>query len=143
MRTLLSYFVLIFVPVVSLAIAILPYWWVKKHYKLVQWKHLWIALSAGIVVNVGWWWVIFSITNERISIYLLGTESDGVLLSFFLISFFIIITPFIFTKLHYGSFTAKRTIMSILIAVLTAGFVLGIWLALAIVGYRGIFYQLN
>ncbi len=169
-RDLVSYLVLILVPVISLTIAIAPFVWVKRkitHSHLhtftpsnvptVPPSHthpwistprltarLWLAFVIGLVGNVVWWWLVGDVINsERISMYLWGTNDDGIMFSFFLYSFFVVITPFIFYKLKHGHFSRKAIVYNIIVSLIVAGLVLGVWILLAINAYRGIFEQLN
>lgn len=171
-RDLVSQLVLILVPVISLTIAIAPFIVVKKRLKNEQVNKLtsgrvtltedkvgpyprpsasnprisalsWGAFVIGLVGNVVWIWLFDKITNDNISIYLRGTDDSGIMFSFFLYSFFIVITPFIFYKLKHGHFSGKAIVYNLIVSLLTAGIVLGVWIVLAVNAYRGIFEQLN
>jgi len=81
--------------------------------------------------------------NEYTSIYLLGTNDTGIMFGFFLYSFFIVTTPFIFYKFKYGHFSGKAIVYNIILSLIVAGLVLGAWILLAIKAYQEMFYQLN
>lgn len=172
-RDLVSYSVLILVPAVSLVIAVVPFIVVKKRLKSKQVSKLesgqvtltegevgpyprpsasnprvsalsWGAFFVGLIGNVVWWWLIsVTLNTSKTSIYLKGAETDGIMLGFFLYSFFVVITPFIFYKIKHGHFTGKAIVYNLIVSLLTAGVVLGVWIVLAVIAYRGLFEQLN
>ena len=104
----------------------------------------WGAFVIGLVGNVVWWWLIFlTLNNEKASIYLGGAEVMGTVFGFTLYSIFIITTPFIFYKMKHGHFSGKAVVYNLIVSLLTAGIVLGIWIVLAVIAYRGLFEQLT
>ena len=109
----------------------------------VPFPYLWLAFLIGLVGNVGWWWVVDSIINERISIYFQGANDSGIMFAFFLYSFFLLLTPFLFFKLHYHTFTKQRIIATVLLTILAIALLVGVWIVLFAIAIRGIFYQLN
>jgi len=119
LRSLLSYAVLVLVPAISLVIAILPYWWVKKHCQPVQWQHLWLALLIGLVGNVGWWWAMVHIPY-KVSRILGGVEIESMLLSIVVVTIFYFFLPFVFAKLKGVSFHTKSVLICTLCS-LTVG----------------------
>ncbi|MEW6611019.1 MAG: hypothetical protein AB1352_05385 [Patescibacteria group bacterium] len=202
LQEILSYSVLILIPLITLIIVVFPYWWVYKRQHPVLKRHLWSAFIAGFGGVIGWWWLIDIWNNERISIYLWGTDTDGILLAFLLYSLFLPLTPFLFSavrssrfskivirllisiaislyvifmwpmyriidvpngvafalfflsfclpltpfvyyEFRHPEFTRKGIIIRMFLSCLIVALVISIWVVLAIIGYRGLFYRLN
>jgi nitrate reductase gamma subunit len=90
------------------------------------------------VGNVAWWWVVDSITNDKIAIYLNGMIDSGIMFGFFFYSLFFLLTPFIFFKLKYSHSSKAQMAAVIGLTIVSIAIVAGVWILLFAIAIRGL-----
>lgn len=106
--------------VISLALVVAPFFIIKKKFKPILWRHIFLGYLMSFII------VIFSELAYRLidraikdidysQALLLGSNN------FYLwFSFFIIISPFLITKIKYKTFNLKRFFISLLLSIFLA-----------------------
>lgn len=132
----MSALIIIAIPLISLILAILPFWYVRKKYQPnIKWRHLGTAFLVAVILLVGFTLLYFWIDNL---IYKYSTLKDpfiqSTLLNWLTLSLLIIISPFPLYHLKYQDRTKKGYLITAFLNILVILFIIALWIFILILG---------
>ena len=123
--------IIIGIPLISLILAILPFWYVKKKYQPnIKWRHLGAAFLVTIGLLVGFTFLVFGFDKIFKNTSLNDTFLQSFPLSLLVLSMLLIISPFFVYRLKYVQRTKKGYFIITIISIGMFFLVIALWLFL-------------
>jgi len=136
-------FLWIVIPIVSLALVLIPFIIVWRKCKPVRWQEVGVAFLSSLLIFGGleflmtkldrWiWWHIYN------GGWILGQYESGTLTYWFLFTFLIIFSPFPIFKVIYKKLKWKKFFICVFLSILLACIMIWLWLQFLAWGFGNI-----